>query len=86
MHVLFCGASIKGTIMNPGPRRSMPALVYIRGILFVPEFVWACLGAVWVSNYSTGCEPAEIRLVAGAVIARWVKADHIITYKMKSIL
>lgn len=66
----------EGTIMNPGPRRFMPVLVYIRGILFFPEFVWACLGALWVSDYSTGCEPAEVGLVAGAVIARWVKAER----------
>ncbi|KAI5627353.1 sn1-specific diacylglycerol lipase beta [Silurus asotus] len=64
--------SAQGTIMNPGPRRSMPLLVYVRGILFLPEFVWACLGAVWVSSYSKGCEPAEIRLVVGAVIASWI--------------
>ncbi|TSK14584.1 Sn1-specific diacylglycerol lipase beta [Bagarius yarrelli] len=64
--------SAQGTIMNPGPRRSMPALVYIRGLLFFPEFVWACLGAVWVSGHSTGCEPAEVRLVTGAVIASWI--------------
>lgn len=56
--------------MNPGPRRFMPVLVYIRGFLFFPEFVWACLGAVWVSKYSTGCEPPEVGLVVGAVIAR----------------
>lgn len=62
--------------MNPGPRRLIPVLVYIRGILFLPEFVWACLGAVWVSDYSTGCEPAEVGLVAGAVIARCVNADR----------
>lgn len=52
----------------------MPVLVYVRGFLFLPEFVWACLGAVWVSNYSTGCEPAEVGLVVSTVIVRWVKS------------
>lgn len=76
MHVLFACILIKGTIMNPGPRRSMPVLVYIRGILFLPECVWACLGAVWVYEYSAGCELTEVGLVLGTVIVRWVKADH----------
>lgn len=74
MRSLSC-VVLKGTIMNPGPRRFMPVLVYVRGILFFPEFVWACLGAVWVSQYSAGCELPEVGLVGGAVIARWVKAD-----------
>lgn len=56
--------------MNPGPRRSMPALVYLRAVLYIPEFVWACLGAVWVSDNSTGCQPAEIGAVIAAVISR----------------
>ncbi|KAL7857053.1 hypothetical protein SRHO_G00159520 [Serrasalmus rhombeus] len=64
--------SAQGTIMNPGPRRSMPVLVYLRAVLYIPELVWACLGAVWVSDSSGGCEPAEIGLVIGAVVASWI--------------
>ncbi|XP_065113721.1 diacylglycerol lipase-beta [Paramisgurnus dabryanus] len=64
--------SAQGTIMNPGPRRSMLALVYLRAVLYIPEFVWACLGAVWVSDNSTGCDPAEVGAVIGAVISSWV--------------
>lgn len=64
--------SAQGTIMNPGPRRSMTALVYLRAVLYIPEFVWACLGAVWVSDNSTGCQPAEVGAVIAAVISSWV--------------
>uniref|UniRef100_A0A671LSC4 Diacylglycerol lipase, beta n=1 Tax=Sinocyclocheilus anshuiensis TaxID=1608454 RepID=A0A671LSC4_9TELE len=64
--------SAQGTIMNPGPRRSVPALVYLRALLYVPELVWACLGAVWVSDNSTGCEPAEVGFVIGAVVSSWI--------------
>ncbi|XP_053367520.1 diacylglycerol lipase-beta [Clarias gariepinus] len=64
--------SAQGTIMNPGPRRSMPFLVYTRAVLFLPEFVWACLGAVWVYNYRTGCDPPEVGLVVVAVIVSWI--------------
>lgn len=56
--------------MNPGPRRSMPALVYFRAILYIPEFIWACLGAVWVNDDSGGCDPAAVGAVIGAVISR----------------
>ncbi|KAL0180216.1 hypothetical protein M9458_025658, partial [Cirrhinus mrigala] len=55
--------------MNPGPRRSMTALVYLRAILYLPEFIWACLGAIWVSDNSMGCEPAEVWAVIGAVVS-----------------
>ncbi|XP_056627090.1 diacylglycerol lipase-beta [Triplophysa dalaica] len=71
----LCGIvyiSAQGTIMNPGPRRSMPALVYLRAALYIPEVVWACLGAVWVSDSSTGCKPAEVGAVIAAVISSWV--------------
>lgn len=56
--------------MNSGPRRSIPALVYLRALLYAPEFIWACLGAVWVSDNSGGCKPAEVGVVVVAVIAR----------------
>lgn len=61
-----------GTITNPGPRRSIPALVYLRAILYLPELVWACLGAMWVSGDSEGCDPATVGAVIAAVVARWV--------------
>lgn len=48
----------------------MPALVCVRALLYAPELVWACLGAAWVTHYSTGCEPAEVRFVIGAVVSR----------------
>lgn len=64
--------SAQGTIMNPGPRRSMPALVYLRALLYFPELIWACLGAVWVSDGSTGCKPAEVGAVIGAVVSSWI--------------
>ncbi|KAI4801151.1 hypothetical protein KUCAC02_000077 [Chaenocephalus aceratus] len=60
------------TITNPGPRRSIPALIYLRAILYIPELVWACLGAMWVSADSKGCDPATVGAVISAVIASWI--------------
>lgn len=64
--------SAQGTITNPGPRRSIPALVYLRALLYIPELVWACLGAVWVSDDSRGCDPATVGAVIAAVVASWI--------------
>ncbi|XP_051958410.1 diacylglycerol lipase-beta [Xyrauchen texanus] len=64
--------SAQGTIMSPGPRRSMPALVYLRALLYIPELIWACLGALWVSDNSTGCAPADVGAVIGAVVSSWI--------------
>lgn len=64
--------SAQGTITNPGPRRSMPALVYLRAVLYLPELVWACLGAVWVSDDSQGCDLPTVGAVISAVIASWI--------------
>ncbi|XP_071763907.1 diacylglycerol lipase-beta [Centroberyx gerrardi] len=64
--------SAQGTITNPGPRRSIPALVYLRALLYIPELVWACLGAVWVSDDSQGCDPATVGAVIAAVVASWI--------------
>uniref|UniRef100_A0A665VHI4 Diacylglycerol lipase-beta n=1 Tax=Echeneis naucrates TaxID=173247 RepID=A0A665VHI4_ECHNA len=63
--------SAQGTITNPGPRRSIPVLVYLRALLYIPELVWACLGAVWVSD-GKGCDPATVGAVIAAVIASWI--------------
>ncbi|XP_006637413.1 diacylglycerol lipase-beta [Lepisosteus oculatus] len=65
-------ASMQGTIMNARPRRSVPALLCVRAVLCAPELVWACLGAVWVSDESLGCERAVVRAVTSAVVASWI--------------
>ncbi|XP_066545751.1 diacylglycerol lipase-beta isoform X2 [Amia ocellicauda] len=64
--------SMQGTITNPGPRRSIPALVYVRAVLYAPELVWACLGTMWVSDESLGCEREVVSAVIGAVVASWI--------------
>ncbi|XP_077407579.1 diacylglycerol lipase-beta isoform X2 [Vanacampus margaritifer] len=64
--------SAQGTITNPGSRRSMPTLVYLRALLYLPELVWACLGAVWVSDDGKGCDPATVGVVIAAVVASWI--------------
>ncbi|KFO03585.1 Sn1-specific diacylglycerol lipase beta, partial [Balearica regulorum gibbericeps] len=64
--------SMQGTISNPGPRKSLPKLLYTRLLLYLPEFIWAVVGAVWVSDSSVHCEKTVINVVIGTVIASWV--------------
>ncbi|CAL1616674.1 unnamed protein product [Knipowitschia caucasica] len=64
--------SAQGTITNPGPRRSLTGLVYLRALLYLPELAWACLGATWVSDDSKGCDPATVGAVIAAVVASWI--------------
>ncbi|KAJ7401392.1 Sn1-specific diacylglycerol lipase beta [Pitangus sulphuratus] len=64
--------SMQGTISNPGPRKSLPKVLYTRLLLYFPELIWAVLGAVWVSDSSVRCEKTVINAIIGTVIASWV--------------
>ncbi|XP_060696571.1 diacylglycerol lipase-beta [Hemiscyllium ocellatum] len=64
--------SMQGTITKPGPRRHIPILIYVRTTLYLPELVWAILGAVWVNDKSQGCAPSVVNTITIAVIASWV--------------
>ncbi|NXQ54921.1 DGLB lipase, partial [Anthoscopus minutus] len=64
--------SMQGTISNPGPRKSLPKILYTRLFLYFPEFIWAVVGAVWVSDNSVQCEKTVINGVIGTVIASWI--------------
>ncbi|XP_029433550.1 sn1-specific diacylglycerol lipase beta [Rhinatrema bivittatum] len=64
--------SMQGTISNPGPRQSIPKLVYTRLALYLPEFVWAILGAIWVSDNGVRCNRTVVNVVLGTVIVSWI--------------
>ncbi|KYO30636.1 sn1-specific diacylglycerol lipase beta [Alligator mississippiensis] len=64
--------SMRGTISNPGPRKSLPKLLYTRLFLFLPEFVWATVGAIWVSDSRVHCEKTVVNAIFGTVIASWI--------------
>uniref|UniRef100_A0A8C5UPP2 Diacylglycerol lipase-beta n=1 Tax=Microcebus murinus TaxID=30608 RepID=A0A8C5UPP2_MICMU len=61
--------SMKGTICNPGPRKSMTKLLYIRLALFLPEMVWASLGAAWIAD-SIQCDKIIVNGIIATVIVR----------------
>ncbi|XP_069889604.1 diacylglycerol lipase-beta [Dipodomys merriami] len=63
--------SMKGTICNPGPRKSMSKLLYIRLALFLPEMVWASLGAAWVAQ-GIQCDRTVVNGIIATVIVSWV--------------
>ncbi|XP_059105003.1 diacylglycerol lipase-beta isoform X2 [Peromyscus eremicus] len=61
--------SMRGTICNPGPRKSMAKLLYVRLALFLPEMVWASLGAFWVAK-GIQCDKTVVIGIITTVIVR----------------
>uniref|UniRef100_A0A2K5QKS7 Diacylglycerol lipase-beta n=1 Tax=Cebus imitator TaxID=2715852 RepID=A0A2K5QKS7_CEBIM len=59
----------RGTICNPGPRKSMSKLLYIRLALFFPEMVWASLGAAWVAD-GVQCDRTVVNGIIATVVVR----------------
>lgn len=68
-HVTSLSVSVSGTICNPGPRKSMSTLLYARLALFLPEIVWASLGAVWVAE-SSQCDKIVVSAIIATVVIR----------------
>ncbi|KAG9477024.1 hypothetical protein GDO78_002423 [Eleutherodactylus coqui] len=64
--------SMQGTISNPGPRKCMPKLVYIRMALYLPECAWAIMGAIWVSDNGVKCDKTLVHVILLTVIASWI--------------
>ncbi|KAF7243033.1 Sn1-specific diacylglycerol lipase beta [Varanus komodoensis] len=64
--------SMQGTISNPGPRKSLPKLLYLRLALYLPELIWAVVGIIWVSDHGVNCERTMINAIYGTVIASWI--------------
>ncbi|XP_058567069.1 diacylglycerol lipase-beta isoform X2 [Neofelis nebulosa] len=63
--------SMKGTICNPGPRKSMAKLLYIRLALFLPEMGWASLGAAWIAN-DIQCDKTVVNGIIATVVVSWI--------------
>ncbi|GAB1290439.1 Diacylglycerol lipase-beta [Apodemus speciosus] len=63
--------SMRGTICNPGPRKSMSKLLYLRLALFLPEMVWASLGAAWVVK-GIQCDRTVVIGIIATVIVSWI--------------
>ncbi|XP_008822224.1 sn1-specific diacylglycerol lipase beta isoform X1 [Nannospalax galili] len=63
--------SMKGTICNPGPRKSMSQLLYVRLALFLPEMIWASLGAAWVAR-GIQCDRTVVIGIITTVIVSWI--------------
>uniref|UniRef100_V9KDF3 Diacylglycerol lipase-beta n=1 Tax=Callorhinchus milii TaxID=7868 RepID=V9KDF3_CALMI len=69
---IIVGVSMQGTITNPGPRRAIPTLIYIRAILYLPEVIWGILGIIWVSDESLDCSSTLIVGVILAIVVSWI--------------
>lgn len=65
------GVSMRGTICNPGPRKSMSKLLYVRLALFLPEIAWASLGAAWIAD-SLQCDRIVVNGIIATVVVSWI--------------
>uniref|UniRef100_A0A8D0P750 Diacylglycerol lipase-beta n=1 Tax=Sus scrofa TaxID=9823 RepID=A0A8D0P750_PIG len=70
MSAIVC-VSMRGTICNPGPRKSMSKLLYLRLALFVPEIVWASLGAAWIAD-GVQCDRTVGNGIIATVVVSWI--------------
>ncbi|KAL4240297.1 hypothetical protein ACF0H5_001090 [Mactra antiquata] len=64
--------SMRGTITNSWPRRSIPKLVYIKCAICLPELAWNVMGSYWAFGLSSGCESHVIWTVKGVVLSGWI--------------
>ncbi|XP_045682173.1 diacylglycerol lipase-beta [Phyllostomus hastatus] len=65
------GVSMRGTICNPGPRKSMSKLLYVRLALFLPEMAWASVGAAWIAG-SLQCDRIVVNGIIATVVVSWI--------------
>lgn len=65
--------SLRGTILNPAPRKYMEYLLYLRLVVGFVELAWLIVGAVWYGkNYET-CEPESAKqALLGLMICHWI--------------
>lgn len=67
----------RGTIRDAHPRRLLPALLYIRGVVFLGEIASSVVGAVWVFRdwefeSEKSCDISLVRLVQAALVFSWL--------------
>ena len=64
--------SMQGTLMDSGPRRHMPKLLYVQLALYLPELLWTILGTYWaVKHFSLECEVSLIIAVCVSIALEW---------------
>ncbi|XP_054762727.2 diacylglycerol lipase-beta-like [Lytechinus pictus] len=76
LEIVIGVVSGQGTITDTYPRRFLPALLYIRALVFLAEIASSLVGAVWVFRdwelqSDQSCDVSLVRLVQAALIFSW---------------
>lgn len=64
--------SRKGTIINDAPRKRVPQLLHVRGVIMVLEWIWDVIGAVWVSGLLPLCDKSVFWLASLSLTGGWL--------------
>ncbi|XP_055616248.1 diacylglycerol lipase-alpha isoform X3 [Toxorhynchites rutilus septentrionalis] len=65
LELAICVVSMRGSILDTGPRASMPYLLYGRVLVMLVDLTWLILGVVWMRDHYFECpiqEPKETML------------------------
>lgn len=64
--------SLRGTILDSGPRAAMEYLLYVRLGIFVVELAWLVMGVIWVAHHYSSCPAGAAKeAVLGIIICDW---------------
>ena len=77
----------RGTIVHPGPRRHMAALVYLKLLmLLVPELGWTIFGTYWAfeGSKTEHCDPGMMAVIVWGFLA--FLGDFLLRVNVESML
>ncbi|XP_055605108.1 diacylglycerol lipase-alpha [Uranotaenia lowii] len=68
LEVAICIVSMRGSILDTGPRAAMPYLLYSRVLVMLLDLTWLILGAIWMKDHYVDCPIEEPKKIMVAVI------------------
>ncbi|XP_053682831.1 uncharacterized protein LOC128733182 [Sabethes cyaneus] len=68
LELAICIVSMRGSILDTGPRVAMPYLLYIRILVMLVDLTWLILGVVWMRDHYLDCPIQEPKETILAVI------------------
>ncbi|XP_064627221.1 diacylglycerol lipase-alpha-like [Lineus longissimus] len=71
--------SMRGTILNTEPRRSMQYLLYVRLAILIVEFSWLVVGVIWISEHYDSCGTSHAKsAVLGIIVCNWIVMSSVL--------
>ncbi|XP_077289187.1 diacylglycerol lipase-alpha-like [Arctopsyche grandis] len=68
----MCAVSMRGSILDAGPRSPIQKLIYARLVVLVVDIVWLSLSIAWLSHFYVECDtPVAKEALLGLVVSGW---------------